>query len=151
MLHHMATSWLINHHHHQIIIITSDQPNHPLPHCSMAWCTSQWVTSCEMRSRIAPLPASGPRSVLPLASRPPLLPPPRTPVARPPQDFMDRGALVPDDVVVDMVKSRLAQPDVQSNGWLLDGYPRSGSQAEAIEAVGIRPDSFLLVEVRNML
>eukprot|EP00882_Tetradesmus_deserticola_P006169 GHRQ01006494.1.p1 GENE.GHRQ01006494.1~~GHRQ01006494.1.p1 ORF type:complete len:272 (+),score=128.50 GHRQ01006494.1:329-1144(+) len=63
------------------------------------------------------------------------------------KDFMDKGVLVPDDVVVEMVKSRLASPDVQERGWLLDGYPRSASQAEAIEKEGIRPDIFLLIDV----
>jgi adenylate kinase len=37
---------------------------------------------------------------------------------------------------------------VQERGWLLDGYPRSASQAEAIEKEGIRPDIFLLIDVR---
>jgi adenylate kinase family enzyme len=60
---------------------------------------------------------------------------------------MDQGVLVPDEVVVEMVKSRLAADDVQQRGWLLDGYPRSASQAEAIEAEGIRPDCFLLIDV----
>jgi adenylate kinase len=67
------------------------------------------------------------------------------------KEFMDKGALVPDEVVVDMVKARLAQPDARQNGWLLDGYPRSGSQAEAIEREGIRPDIFLLLEVPDEL
>lgn len=60
---------------------------------------------------------------------------------------MDKGVLVPDEVVVEMVKSRLSSADVQQQGWLLDGYPRSASQAEAIEKEGIRPDIFLLVDV----
>lgn len=63
------------------------------------------------------------------------------------KDFMDRGELVPDEVVVEMVKLRLSQGDVQRSGWLLDGYPRSASQAEAIEKEGIRPDVFLLINV----
>ena len=46
-----------------------------------------------------------------------------------------------------MVKLRMAQPDVQARGWLLDGYPRSASQAEAIEREGIRPDVFILMNV----
>lgn len=46
-----------------------------------------------------------------------------------------------------MVKSRLAQMDCQQKGWLLDGYPRSASQATAIEKEGIRPDLFLLIDV----
>ena len=50
-------------------------------------------------------------------------------------------------VVVSMVKNRLAQPDAMENGWLLDGYPRSGEQAEAIEKASIRPDLFLLINV----
>ena len=64
---------------------------------------------------------------------------------------MDRGVLVPDEVVVEMVKSRLAQDDVKQQGWLLDGYPRSASQAEAIEKEGIRPDLFLLIQVLHCL
>lgn len=67
------------------------------------------------------------------------------------KDFMDKGLLVPDEVVVEMVKSRLAQPDAQRAGWLLDGYPRSASQAEAIEKEGIRPDVFLLINVPDEL
>lgn len=67
------------------------------------------------------------------------------------KDFMDRGVLVPDDVIVDMIKDRLAQKDVAERGWLLDGYPRSASQAEAIEKEGIRPDLFLLIEVPSEL
>ena len=47
-----------------------------------------------------------------------------------------------------MVKERLAQPDAQERGWLLDGYPRSDEQAEAIEEAGIRPDVFILIDVR---
>ncbi len=50
-------------------------------------------------------------------------------------------------VVVNMVKNRLSQPDAVEKGWLLDGYPRSGEQAEAIEEACIRPDLFLLINV----
>ena len=49
--------------------------------------------------------------------------------------------------VVEMVKSRLSQEDAQQTGWLLDGYPRSADQAEAIEEAGIRPDVFILIDV----
>lgn len=58
---------------------------------------------------------------------------------------MDAGELVPNDVVVGMVTARLAAPDAAA-GWLLDGYPRSAEQADAIEAAGVRPDVFILVE-----
>lgn len=63
------------------------------------------------------------------------------------KDYMDKGMLVPDEVVVEMVKSRLTMKDCEQKGWLLDGYPRSASQATAIEKEGIRPDVFLLIDV----
>ena len=46
--------------------------------------------------------------------------------------YMDAGELVPDSVTVEMVKDRLAQPDA-ANGALLDGFPRSPAQAEALD------------------
>ncbi|XVF63380.1 hypothetical protein PTKIN_Ptkin09bG0083000 [Pterospermum kingtungense] len=63
------------------------------------------------------------------------------------KEFMERGQLVPDEIVVMMVKERLLQPDSQEKGWLLDGYPRSSSQAAALEEFGIHPDLFVLLEV----
>jgi adenylate kinase family enzyme len=63
------------------------------------------------------------------------------------KDFMESGNLVPDEVVVEMVVSRLSQDDAQTSGWLLDGYPRSSSQAEAIVKENIVPDIFLLINV----
>lgn len=47
-----------------------------------------------------------------------------------------------------MVKNRLSQEDAQAAGWLLDGYPRSAEQAEAIQEAGINPDVFILIDVR---
>jgi adenylate kinase len=46
--------------------------------------------------------------------------------------YMDRGELVPDTLVIGLIKERLTQPDT-SNGWLLDGFPRTLPQAEALE------------------
>ena len=54
---------------------------------------------------------------------------------------------VPPQVVVTMIVARLAQRDCVEKGWLLDGYPRSASQADALAAAGITPDVFLLLEV----
>ncbi|MHB8908783.1 MAG: adenylate kinase [Syntrophales bacterium] len=48
------------------------------------------------------------------------------------KDFIDRGDLVPDDVTVPMILTRLQEADCK-NGWLLDGFPRNLSQAEALE------------------
>jgi len=62
------------------------------------------------------------------------------------KEYMDRGDLVPNEVVVTMVKERLSQPDC-AKGWLLDGYPRSEEQADALIESGIQPDLFLLLDV----
>jgi adenylate kinase family enzyme len=50
-----------------------------------------------------------------------------------------------------MVKDRLLQPDSQENGWLLDGYPRSLSQATALKEFGFQPDLFIVLEVRILV
>ena len=55
-----------------------------------------------------------------------------TEVGRKARKYMDRGELVPDDVVVAIVAERLGKPDCRS-GWLLDGFPRSAAQAEALD------------------
>ena len=54
-----------------------------------------------------------------------------TPLGREAKRYMDRGALVPDDVVVGAMKERLAQPDA-ARGFILDGFPRTIGQAEAL-------------------
>ncbi|XP_040368790.1 adenylate kinase 2, chloroplastic isoform X2 [Rosa chinensis] len=46
-----------------------------------------------------------------------------------------------------MVKERLLQPDSREKGWLLDGYPRSSSQAIALKEFGFEPDLFILLDV----
>ena len=56
------------------------------------------------------------------------------------QDYMDKGELVPDDLILNMVRDRLGQPDV-ANGWILDGFPRNVSQAEFLDK--------LLVEIHQ--
>ncbi|KAK9810671.1 hypothetical protein WJX73_009269 [Symbiochloris irregularis] len=63
--------------------------------------------------------------------------------------FMDKGQLVPNEVVVQLVKSRLERPDAAKSGWLLDGYPRSSEQAVAIKEAGIEPDVFILINVED--
>ncbi|XP_030951517.1 adenylate kinase, chloroplastic-like isoform X1 [Quercus lobata] len=63
------------------------------------------------------------------------------------KEFMEKGQLVPDEIVVMMVKERLLLPDAEENGWLLDGYPRSLSQATALKKFGFEPDLFILLEV----
>lgn len=50
------------------------------------------------------------------------------------KQYMDRGELVPDDIVVGIVEERLSQPDC-SKGFILDGFPRTIKQAEALDSV----------------
>ncbi|MCL2755069.1 MAG: adenylate kinase [Oscillospiraceae bacterium] len=60
------------------------------------------------------------------------------------KDFMDRGDLVPDEVVIGIIKDRIAQDDAQ-NGFILDGFPRTVEQADALEKMGVKID--LVVEI----
>jgi adenylate kinase len=55
-----------------------------------------------------------------------------TPLGREAKGYMDRGALVPDEVIIRMIAERLRQPDARK-GFLLDGFPRTIAQAEALE------------------
>jgi len=64
------------------------------------------------------------------------------------KSFMDAGALVPDAVIIGILKERLTQPDC-ANGFILDGVPRTIAQAEAIEAMGIRIDKVLEIAVED--
>ncbi len=50
------------------------------------------------------------------------------------KEYMDRGELVPDDVVIDIVKDRLAAPDCRG-GFVLDGFPRTAVQADALKGI----------------
>lgn len=63
------------------------------------------------------------------------------------KEYMEKGQLVPTEIVVMMVKDRLSQTDSEQNGWLLDGYPRSSSQATALKGFGFEPDLFIVLEV----
>ena len=64
------------------------------------------------------------------------------------KSYMDSGALVPNDVVIGILKDRLAESDCQ-NGFILDGFPRTIPQAEALEQMGVRIDVVLSLEVSD--
>jgi adenylate kinase len=73
-----------------------------------------------------------------------------TPLGLAAKGFMDKGELVPDAVVIGLVKERLGQPDA-ANGFILDGVPRTVAQATALDGVldelGMRLDAVVSVEV----
>lgn len=62
------------------------------------------------------------------------------------KEFMDAGKLVPDDVVIGIIQDRLAQDDCK-NGFILDGFPRTIPQAEALDRMGIVIDRVIDIEV----
>jgi len=64
------------------------------------------------------------------------------------KEYMDSGNLVPDDVIIGIIKDRLAEPDCE-NGFILDGVPRTIAQAEAIEKMGIAIDKVVDIEVSD--
>ena len=64
------------------------------------------------------------------------------------KSFMDAGQLVPDEVVIGIIKDYLSS-DKCSNGFILDGFPRSIPQAEALDKMGVRIDAALSIEVAD--
>ena len=62
------------------------------------------------------------------------------------KSYMDAGKLVPDQVIIDIIAERLAEPDCEK-GYILDGVPRTIAQAEALERAGIQFDAVLDIEV----
>lgn len=68
------------------------------------------------------------------------------------KSFMDKGELVPDDVMVEIIKERIAKPDSR-NGFMLDGFPRTIPQAEALDKMlhnkGLTIDAVISIEVSD--
>jgi adenylate kinase len=71
----------------------------------------------------------------------------RTPVGIVAKGYMDAGKLVPDEVIINIVKDRLQEEDCQTRGWLLDGFPRTKAQAEALKEAGVCADCFIFLNV----
>lgn len=69
-----------------------------------------------------------------------------TPAGLAAKECMDRGDLVPDDVVIGILKDRIAQDDAK-NGFILDGFPRTVAQAEALDAMGVQIDKVIEISV----
>jgi len=62
--------------------------------------------------------------------------------------YMDRGALVPDEIVIGMAKARIARPDCAA-GFIVDGFPRNIAQAEALRHAGVDIDYVVEIEVAD--
>jgi len=62
------------------------------------------------------------------------------------QCIIDKGLLVPDDIVIEMIRERLSLPDCK-DGYLLDGFPRTLPQVEALSELGIDVDVLLSIDV----
>ena len=60
--------------------------------------------------------------------------------------FIEKGALVPDDVVIGIIKERLQKSDC-ANGFILDGFPRTVPQALALNRMGVKLDKIISIEV----
>lgn len=61
---------------------------------------------------------------------------------------MDAGDLVSDDIVIGILKDRINEPDAQ-NGFILDGFPRTVPQAEALDAMGVNIDKVVEIHVAD--
>lgn len=64
------------------------------------------------------------------------------------KSFMEAGTLVPDDVVIGIIRERLAQDDCK-NGFILDGFPRTVVQAQALDDMGVEIDRVVNIEVSD--
>lgn len=64
------------------------------------------------------------------------------------KSYIDAGALVPDDVVIGIIKDRLSEDDCK-NGFILDGFPRTIPQAEALDEMGVKIDKVIEIHVAD--
>ena len=69
-----------------------------------------------------------------------------TPLGLQAKTVMESGGLVSDDLIINLVKERIAQPDC-ANGFLFDGFPRTIPQADAMKAAGVKLDYVLEIDV----
>lgn len=72
----------------------------------------------------------------------------RTEIGLKAKHYMDNGQLVPDDVVIDIVKERVGRSDCV-NGYILDGMPRTIPQAQALEDAGMQFDCVVSIEIED--
>ncbi|MBM4250247.1 MAG: nucleoside monophosphate kinase [Euryarchaeota archaeon] len=71
-----------------------------------------------------------------------------TEVGKKAKGFMDQGKLVPDDIVIAMVRERIGKDDARKSGFMLDGFPRTVEQAQALDKVA-RIDAVLVIDIKK--
>ncbi len=69
-----------------------------------------------------------------------------TPLGKSARAYTDAGALVPDEIVIGMIQERLAEPDC-AGGFILDGFPRTVPQVQALEKMGVAVTDVISIEV----
>ena len=70
----------------------------------------------------------------------------RTPLGEAASEMMARGELLPCELVSDVVAARLRDRDATTNGWMLDGFPRTPAQAEMMVSRGLTPDAVIVLD-----
>jgi len=63
--------------------------------------------------------------------------------------FMDKGLLVPDELVIGVVNDKMKSPSVIEHGWILDGFPRTKEQAKALSESGMEPEKIFVLDVKD--
>ena len=101
-------------------------------------------TQAEMVCKALNIPAISTGNILKAAMKN------ETPLGLKAKSFIESGQLVPDDVIIDIVKSRIQEDDCK-NGFLFDGFPRTLAQAEALDKMGVTIDRVINIRVSDDL
>ena len=101
-------------------------------------------TQAEVLSKLLEIPTISTGNILRAAMKE------GTPIGLQAKAYVEAGQLVPDDVIIGIIKDRLAQDDC-AKGYILDGVPRTIPQAEAMEKMGIAIDCALSIEVEDQV
>jgi len=99
-------------------------------------------TQAEILSRICSIPTISTGTILRAAMKN------GTPVGLKAKEYVESGKLVPDDVIIGIIKERLEEDDCK-NGYILDGVPRTIPQAEALETFGVDINCALSIEISD--
>lgn len=101
-------------------------------------------TQAEILSKLLQIPTISTGNILRAAMKE------GTPVGLKAKSYVDSGKLVPDDVIIDIIKERLDREDC-ANGYILDGVPRTIPQAQAMEDMGVEVDWALSIEIEDQV